>query len=200
MLFFWHRVFKMRPPVIHSMIVDLEKSVVDNIDDKQCVYTCREPGGSLIIGTAIAIAGIVLVPAFLDIVGGMFPFTIDGFLNSVMLSVSIAVGYTLPIPAHYLVFYFTCSFLGGMACLKQIKSVIMPLVVLATCLLVFFFLALFVLGISIAYNVFFAGIGMFMLPFAVSIVVPSLLGSLTSKGMLSAKKCHVRGKGVTVKN
>jgi hypothetical protein len=87
-----------------------------------------------------------------------------------------------------------------MACLKQTISLVMPLVILAIDVLVFFFLALFILGISIAYNVFFSGIGIFMFPFAVAIVAPSLLGGLATKAMLSTKKCHIRGKGVTVKN
>ena len=188
------RLFLSRP-----MIVDLNKPVVETADEKGCVYTCKEPGGSLIAGLAVAVIGILIAPVFLEILLGTYPLTIDGFLAGLFLSSSRAVGYDMPNPVANYVVFFAMSLIAGMVTMKPSKALALPFVVLAINIIAFFFLALFILGISISYADFFNGFFINLVPFALTIVVPSLSGCLIMRSLLSMKKCYIKGKGAVFK-
>lgn len=174
-------------------MIDLSKPVVDNVAERDCLYSCKEPRGSLIVGIAGMVIGLIIIPVFMTFVETSTPINPDTFLLFMFNAFSEVLGYT-PISRFYMfVLYFMFSFMSGMACVKPTKSLALPFTFIAISILGFFFLALFIIGIPINYTVFCFGLLYNMLAFAVTILFPSLLGSVATRLTLSKKSCFIKG-------
>lgn len=181
------------------MKINIDQTIPENMKDERCFFKCDEPKGSTIAGVLVMFLGIIFVPLMLKMLDGTVPVTLDGFLNGVFAELARVFGYIISPSTSELVFYAAFSMIAGILTIKAFKAVAVPIVFIGICMLAFFFLALFYLGIPIDYGLFFGNFVNFLLVFGVSMMLPCLAGMLISYVIISKKKCFVMGKGTTIK-
>lgn len=176
-----------------------DRFLPDDTREKECLFQCNEPRGNVAVSLAIMAAGFIIVPTLIRIASGSIPFTTDVFLQSLFLEVSNAINYMPTSSLMTYVIYFMFSLLAGMLMIKPSRSLVLAPIFIGVLALVFFFLAYFILGITVDMDVFMFGIGAGLFLFLVTMLSPSLLGAIISTALFSLKKCYVMGKGTVIK-
>jgi len=177
-----------------------DRFLPDDVKEKGCLFQCSEPRGNIAVGIAIMAAGFIIVPTFVRITEGSIPITTDSFLTALFLEVSNALNYNVTSGITTYVIYFLFSMIAGMTMIKASRSLILAPLFFGVLFIVFFFLAYFILGITVDINTFMTGLGAGLLLFLVTMLLPSLLGAAIMTALFSLKKCYVSGKGTLSKS
>ncbi len=181
------------------MLVDLDKPIAEAVSEKQCLFSVREPKGSIPGAIGAMVAGALIIPVLVNAAELGIPLTIDNFLGLLFEESSRVIGYHASLSFSLYVIHFMASLIAGMIALKHVKALITPIASIAAVILVFLFLALFILGIPINYNDFFVGLTGSLLSFALLLVLPCIAGALAMHFYLSRKSCYIIGKGTVTK-
>jgi hypothetical protein len=175
------------------------KHLPPELQEKECVFQCDDPRGSIITSIIIMAAGFIFIPLIVDIINSAISFTGDTVLQSIYTSVASIINYSPSFSARNYVIYFMISIIAGMLATRPVNALIAPMVTIAISLVAFFFISFFLSGYPVDYGVLIFGLSGIWFPLVVVMLFPSFLGVLVARVMYAKKSCYVLGKGMAVK-
>lgn len=181
--------------------INAKNLAIQKMGEKSCVYKCKEPGGSVLWALVTIIIVTIIVPMFVDMVSGAIPATIAALENDIYYYLEVALNYQYSVMPIELVFFAIGGLFAGIIALKQMKSLIISIALLGSWLVLFFFLAFFVIGTSVDYGMLFSSMFSLIgiLKFLFVIIIPLSAGAFIAKILYARKHCYILNNATIIK-